>query len=65
MGKVAANLTGLGYKFYTASEPVAQYLKQNNFVNEPVEIIEFPKTDKRALREIFQDKEIGAVFQFG
>ena len=62
LGKVAANLTGLGYKFYTASEPVAQYLKQNNFVNEPVEIIEFPKTDKRALREIFQDKEIGAVF---
>lgn len=50
----------MGYKFYTASEPVANYLK--NYVNEVVEIIEFPKTDKRALREIFQDKEIGCVF---
>ncbi|EER36213.1 carbamoyl-phosphate synthase arginine-specific large chain [Candida tropicalis MYA-3404] len=60
LGNVAKQITGLGYKFYTASEPVANYLK--NYVNEVVEIIEFPKTDKRALREIFQDKEIGCVF---
>ncbi|EMG49000.1 CPA2 Carbamoyl-phosphate synthase arginine-specific large chain [Candida maltosa Xu316] len=60
LGNVAAQVSGLGYKFYTASEPVANYLK--NYVNEDVEVIEFPKTDKRALREIFQDKEIGAVF---
>ncbi|RCK66140.1 Carbamoyl-phosphate synthase arginine-specific large chain [Candida viswanathii] len=60
LGNVAKQITGLGYKFYTASEPVADYLK--NYVNEDVEVIEFPKTDKRALREIFQDKQIGCVF---
>ncbi|CAI5755684.1 unnamed protein product [Candida verbasci] len=59
LGQVAKILSGLGYNFYTASEPVKQYL--NNYVSESVEVIEFPKTDKRALREIFQDKKIGAV----
>ncbi|EGW34489.1 uncharacterized protein SPAPADRAFT_54618 [Spathaspora passalidarum NRRL Y-27907] len=60
LGNVAATVSGLGYKFYTASEDVAKYL--SNFVNEDIEVIEFPKTDKRALREIFQDKQIGGVF---
>lgn len=60
LGNVASQITGLGYNFYTASEPVAEYLKK--YVSEPVEVISFPKTDKRALREIFQEKKISGVF---
>ena len=60
LAKVAETVSGLGYKFYTASQPVADYLQSH--VSEPVEIIDFPKTDKRALREIFQANKIGAVF---
>ncbi|KAI5950935.1 CPA2 [Candida jiufengensis] len=60
LGNVAKELSGLGYNFYSANEKVSEYLK--NYVSESVEVIEFPKTDKRALREIFQDKKIGAVF---
>ena len=60
LGKVAATVSGLGYKFFTASPEVANYLK--NYISETPEVIDFPKTDKRALREIFQDKDIGAVF---
>lgn len=59
LGKVAKTLSGLGYNFYSASHEVAQYLAQ--YVSEPVEVIDFPKTDKRALREIFADKKISAV----
>lgn len=60
LGKVAQTVSGLGYNFYSASHDVAQYLAQ--YVREPVEVIDFPKTDKRALREIFSDKQISAVF---
>ncbi|KAK6458914.1 multifunctional pyrimidine synthesis protein CAD [Scheffersomyces xylosifermentans] len=60
LGKVAESVSGLGYHFFTASEEVAKYLR--NFVEEPVTVIEFPKTDKRALREIFQEHKIGGVF---
>lgn len=60
LGNVAKTISGLGYNFYSASEDVAEYLKQ--YVSEPVEVIEFPKTDKRALREIFQEKKVSAVF---
>lgn len=60
LGNVAATISGLGYKFYTASEPVAEYLSK--YISEKPEVIEFPKTDKRALREIFQEKDIGGVF---
>lgn len=59
LGNVAKTLLDLGYNFYTASPQVAEYLK--TYVSEPVEVIEFPKTDKRALREIFQAKDIKAV----
>lgn len=62
LGKVAETVSGLGYNFYSASDEVAQYLAQ--YVSEPVEVIDFPKTDKRALREIFGDKKISAVFNF-
>lgn len=60
LGNVAENLSELGYNFYVATDDVAQYLSK--YVSEPVEVIEFPKTDKRALREIFQKHQISAVF---
>ncbi|GMM34488.1 carbamoyl-phosphate synthase (glutamine-hydrolyzing) [Saccharomycopsis crataegensis] len=62
LGKVAANISELGYKFYTASQPVADYLKKYVHADESIQVIEFPKTDKRALREIFQKFEIKCVF---
>lgn len=60
LGKVAQNITNLGYKFYTASNDVTKYL--NKYVEEEVKVIEFPKTDKRLLREIFQKYDIKCVF---
>ncbi len=60
LGRVAQTITGLGYHFYTALQPVADYLQP--FVQEEVHVIDFPKTDKRALREIFQDKKVLGVF---
>jgi len=60
LGNVAKTVSGLGYKYYTASQEVADYLSK--YVSESVEVIDFPKTNKRALREIFQDKDIKAVF---
>lgn len=60
LAMVAATVSGLGYNFYTASPEVAEYLLKA--VPEDIEVIAFPKTDKRVLREIFQDKDISAVF---
>lgn len=60
LGNVAKTVSGLGYNFFVASEEVAQYLSK--YIDESVEVIEFPKTDKRALREIFQKHQISAVF---
>lgn len=60
LGNVAKTISGLGYNFYSASEEVSEYLKK--YVSENVEVIDFPKTDKRALREIFQEKKVSAVF---
>ena len=60
LANVAKTISGLGYNFYAASPEVAEYLSKN--VSENVEVIDFPKTDKRALREIFQKHQISAVF---
>ncbi|GMM29205.1 carbamoyl-phosphate synthase (glutamine-hydrolyzing) [Martiniozyma asiatica (nom. inval.)] len=60
LGTVAKTIEPLGYKYYTASETVAQYLKE--YVNCDVQVIEFPKTNKRELREVFQKYDIKCVF---
>lgn len=60
LGQVGRKLSGLNYSYYTTSQDVADYLSR--YVYEPIEVIEFPKTDKRALRNVFQDKKISAVF---
>lgn len=60
LGNVASTVSGLGYNFYSASPEVAEYLSK--YISENVEVIDFPKDNKRLLREIFQDKDIKAVF---
>ncbi|KAI0447417.1 carbamoyl-phosphate synthase [Xylaria telfairii] len=59
---IADYLSPLGYKFYAASEDVKQYLESATKDKVQVEVIEFPKEDKRALREVFQKYDIRGVF---
>lgn len=59
LSKVAHTISGLGYNIFTALEDVAEYLRPH--VSEEVKVIEFPKTDKRALREVFQKYDIMCV----
>lgn len=55
-------LSPLKYRFYAASEDIKQYLESATQGNVSVEVIEFPKEDKRALREVFQKYDIRGVF---
>src|SRR5271169_678098 len=57
---VAKDLAGLGYKLFAVSPDVKSALEQQ-VEGVTVEIIEFPKTDKRKLREVFQKYNIDAV----
>jgi carbamoyl-phosphate synthase large subunit len=59
---VADYLSPLGYKFYAADENVKQHLESTTKDKVQVEVIEFPKEDKRALREVFQKYDIRGVF---
>ncbi|KAK3693829.1 hypothetical protein B0T22DRAFT_436978 [Podospora appendiculata] len=55
-------LSPLGYKLYAADKEVKQFLESTckNKIN--VEVIEFPKEDKRALREVFKKYDVRGVF---
>ena len=55
-------LNPLGYKFYAADPDVKRHLEATAKENVSVEVIEFPKEDKRALREVFQKYDIRGVF---
>ena len=60
-----ANLVGpLGYKFYSTDSTVKEYLESNQTGPHSfsVDVIEFPKEDKRALREVFRTYDIRGVF---
>lgn len=59
LAKVAQNIDSLGYKFFTASEEVATYLREH--VSTPVEVISFPSS-KRELREVYKKHDIKCVF---
>ncbi|KAF3762407.1 hypothetical protein M406DRAFT_63323 [Cryphonectria parasitica EP155] len=60
--KIIDYVSPLGYKLYAADKEVKQFLESTakNKVN--VEVIEFPKEDKRALREVFKKYDIRGVF---
>ena len=55
-------LSPLGYKLYAASEEVKQKIESEAKGDVLVEVIEFPKQDKRALREVFKKYDIRGVF---
>ncbi|KAL2143029.1 hypothetical protein VTI28DRAFT_427 [Corynascus sepedonium] len=55
-------LAPLGYKLYAADEEVKQFLESTSKHKVNVEVIEFPKEDKRALREVFKKYDIKGVF---
>lgn len=60
MAAVAKILLPLGYKFYASNPGVKAHL-DSQLGGEHVTVIEFPKTDKRKLREVFQKYNIDAV----
>lgn len=60
--KVVDYLAPLNYKLYAAGEDVKQLLETKCSHKVEVEVIEFPKEDKRALREVFQKYDIRGVF---
>ncbi|RYP93513.1 hypothetical protein DL770_000397 [Monosporascus sp. CRB-9-2] len=60
--KIADYLSPLGYKFYAADNHVKQHLESTTKEKINVDVIEFPKEDKRALREVFQKYDIRGVF---
>lgn len=57
---VAKILAPLGYKLYASNPNVKAHIDQQ-LGSEVVTVIEFPKTDKRKLREVFQKYNIDAV----
>jgi carbamoyl-phosphate synthase large subunit len=63
LARIVDYLNPLGYKLYAANNEVKQYLEsQSKDGTVQVEVIEFPKKDKRALREVFQKYDIRGVF---
>ncbi|KAF4457017.1 carbamoyl-phosphate synthase arginine-specific large chain [Fusarium albosuccineum] len=52
----------LGYKLYAASPEVKDFVESSSKHKVEVEVIEFPKEDKRALREVFQKYDIRGAF---
>ena len=59
LSKVVGYLQPLGYKFYATSPDTKTELESTGV---DVEVIEFPKQDKRALREVFKKYDIRGVF---
>jgi carbamoyl-phosphate synthase large subunit len=60
--KVVDHLAPLGYKLYAADDEVKEFLESTSKHKIAVEVIEFPKEDKRALREVFKKYDIRGVF---
>ncbi len=55
-------LSPLGYKLYATDNQVKAFLESTAKNDISVEVIEFPKEDKRALREVFKKYDIRVVF---
>ncbi|KAI5240642.1 carbamoyl-phosphate synthase large subunit [Aureobasidium subglaciale] len=63
LAKIVDFVNPLGYKLFAANESVKQHLENNSKDGSvKVEVIEFPKEDKRALREVFEKYDIRGVF---
>jgi len=59
MFSIAKRLTELGFKLYTSSPIVEEFL--NDIQHVTAKRIWFPKTDKRKLREVFDEYDISCV----
>ncbi|KAK3078179.1 hypothetical protein LTS18_008242 [Coniosporium uncinatum] len=63
LAKIVDYLKPLGYKLFAANPEVKRHLEEASADGSTtVEVIEFPKEDKRALREVFQKYDIRGVF---
>ncbi|KAF2084002.1 carbamoyl-phosphate synthase [Saccharata proteae CBS 121410] len=63
LAQIVDYLNPLGYKLFAANETVKTFLEQQSKDGSvKVEVIEFPKEDKRALREVFAKYDIKGVF---
>ncbi|KAK7745299.1 carbamoyl-phosphate synthase (glutamine-hydrolyzing) cpa2 [Cytospora paraplurivora] len=60
--KIVDFLSPLGYKLYAADNEVKEFIESTAAKKVNVEVIEFPKEDKRALREVFKKYDIRGVF---
>lgn len=60
--KIVDYLSPLGYKLFAADNEVKQFIESTAGNKVSVEVIEFPKEDKRALREVFKKYDIRGVF---
>lgn len=62
LSNIVGYLQPLGYKFYATSPDTKTQLESSTTPAVNVEVIEFPKQDKRALREVFKKHDIRGVF---
>ncbi|KAF4555747.1 Carbamoyl-phosphate synthase arginine-specific large chain [Elsinoe fawcettii] len=63
LAQIVDFLAPLNYKLYAANDEVKNFLESKSKDNSvKVEVIEFPKEDKRALREVFAKYDIRGVF---
>lgn len=62
LSEIVDYLNPLGYNLFAASSAIKKHLESAAKDNVSVEVIEFPKKDKRALREVFQKYNIRGVF---
>ena len=63
LSQIVDYLHPLGYKFYAANAEVKNHLiEASQDADVQVEVIDFPKEDKRALREVFEKHDIRGVF---
>lgn len=62
LSEIVNYLSPLGYRFFAASPVIKAHLESTSRDKISVEVIDFPKEDKRALREVFQKHNIKGVF---
>lgn len=62
LGTVAKIIAPLNYKLYVTTENAKQYIQRHIGSTCEVKIIEFPKNDKRKIRELFERHDIKTVF---
>ncbi|KAI9770277.1 MAG: carbamoyl-phosphate synthase (glutamine-hydrolyzing) cpa2 [Geoglossum simile] len=62
LSSIVKYLSPMGYKLFATSPSVKSHLESTSSGDVQVEVIEFPKEDKRALREVFQKYDIRGVF---